>query len=360
MTLKLTPLNHIHRALGAKMVDFGGWDMPVQYSGIIAEHTAVRTRAGLFDVSHMGQCEVAGEQALEAMQFLMANNMDIPNNKAVYTAMCNQKGGIVDDLIIYRMSQWRYYIILNASNAEKDVAWIKEHATEFEVKVTDLSGFTAQLALQGPESEKILQQLTELELSKIKTFWVAEGKVGGIPAIIGRTGYTGEDGFEIYVDAERAEELWKSIMEKGKQSGLLPIGLGARDSLRLESGLMLYGNELDEETSPLEAAIAWTVDMGKDFLGKGALAANPPGRKMVGFELLERSVARHGDLVVSASGERIGIVTSGIFSPTLKKPLGLLMLDSPAHMNISNPGIRIRDRIIPCRFVSHRFYKKPV
>ncbi|MEW6329046.1 MAG: glycine cleavage system aminomethyltransferase GcvT [Candidatus Micrarchaeota archaeon] len=353
--MKRTPLYRIHRALGARIVPFAGWEMPVQYKGIVEEHLATRSACGLFDVSHMGQVYVSGGGAFEQIQNLITNDLGkIWDGKALYSPMCYESGGIVDDLFVYRFSQDNYMIVVNASNTDKDYAWMKEKLEGVEVE--NRSDEVAQLALQGPNAQKILAKITETDLNTMDRFCFAEIKVAGVYAVVSRTGYTGEDGFEIYLDNENAVHLWEALMDAGKEHGITPVGLGARDTLRLESGYMLYGNDIDENTTPLEAPLKWTVAFEKEFIGKKALQEKPPTKKMVGFELTERAVPRHGNDVV-VDGEKVGVVTSGTFSPTFRKPLGLCFVP-PEHPKEKNIGIKIHEKVCDAAVTTTRFYKR--
>ena len=320
-TLKLTPLNDEHVALGGKMVPFAGYSMPVQYpTGIKAEHAAVREAAGLFDVSHMGEFIVRGPGALDLVQRISVNDASkIEIGQAQYSAMCLESGCVIDDLIIYRFED-HYMLVVNAANLAKDWAWVSTHAADFDVDVEDVSDTTALLALQGPKAREILRPLASLDVDDVKYYRFAEGEVSGIPAVISGTGYTGEDGFELYIPAERAADLWRTLLEQGRDAGLIPAGLGSRDSLRLEVGYALYGNDLDEEHTTLESGLGWVTKIDKgDFMGRDALAAQKEAgvtRRLVGLRLTGKGFPRPGYDVVS-DGEVVGHVTSGTVSPTL-------------------------------------------
>lgn len=319
--LKRTPLYGEHVALGAKMVPFAGFEMPVQYpSGITAEHRAVREAAGLFDVSHMGEFIVRGPQALDLIQKVTVNDastMDI--GQAQYSAMCTAKGGVIDDLIVYRFDD-RYMLVVNASNLEKDLVWIQGQAAELDVEVEDRSDAMGLVAIQGPVAREILRPLADIDVDDVKYYRFLEGSVGGVPAVISGTGYTGEDGFELYVDAADSVTVWRALLEAGEKHGLIPAGLGSRDSLRLEVGYALYGNDLDDEHTPLEAGLGWITKLGKgDFIGRDALAKQKESgvpRRLVGLRLTERGFPRPGYGIVSG-GEAVGVVTSGTVSPSL-------------------------------------------
>ncbi|MBL0209678.1 MAG: glycine cleavage system aminomethyltransferase GcvT [Holophagaceae bacterium] len=363
--IKKTPLNAAHRALGAKMVDFGGWDMPVQYpAGILAEHEAVRTKAGLFDVSHMGELRVAGKDALNYLQHLTPNDVaGLANGQIHYTAFLYENGTFVDDLLIYRERDDEYLLVVNAGNIEKDFHWALEHTTGFEVRVTNESDATAEVALQGPLSEKILQPLTDIALAEIGYYHFRHGHVAGLPALVSRTGYTGEDGFEIYVVPGAAETIWHAVLAAGAPLGLIPAGLGARNTLRLECRMSLYGHEINDTTNALEAGLGWIVKLDKeaDFIGKKALlAAKAQGlhRKVVGFRTAEkRDIARDGMSVVK-DGQRIGYVTSGGPCPTIGANIGLAYV--PAGMSAvgGRIGIDIRGREVEAEIIPTPFYKR--
>lgn len=319
--LKQTPLNDEHVALGGKMVPFAGYSMPVQYpSGITAEHRAVREAAGLFDVSHMGEFIVRGPDALALVQKISVNDASVIEvGQAQYSAMCLETGCVIDDLIIYRLTD-HYMLVVNAANLEKDWAWVSTHAADFDVEIEDVSDQTALLALQGPGAREILRPLASIDVDEVKYYRFIEGEVAGAPAIISGTGYTGEDGFELYVGAEHAVTVWRALLDAGQDAGLIPAGLGARDSLRLEVGYALYGNDLDEEHTTLESGLGWVTKLDKgDFIGREALAAQKEAgveRRLVGLRLTGKGFPRPGYDVVS-DGEVVGNVTSGTVSPTL-------------------------------------------
>jgi len=319
--LSRTSLHGEHVALGGKMVPFAGFSMPVQYpTGITAEHRAVREACGLFDVSHMGEFEVRGPEALGLIQKISVNDASsIDVGQAQYSAMCLESGGVIDDLIIYRFAQ-RYLLVVNAANLEKDWAWLERQAADFDVEIENRSDEIALLALQGPSAREVLRPLTTPDVDEVRYYRFKEGEVSGVPCVISGTGYTGEDGFELYVPAERAPELWRLLLDAGRGSGLLPAGLGARDSLRLEVGYALYGNDLDEEHTPLESGLGWITKIDKgDFIGRAALAAQKEAgveRRLVGLRLAGRGFPRPGyDIVLD--GRVVGEVTSGTVSPTL-------------------------------------------
>ncbi len=355
-TLKKTPLNALEHELGGKMIEFGGWEMPVQFTSILEEHQAVRTRAGVFDVSHMGEILVKGPEALALLQKTTCNDVSkLQDARAQYNALLYPTAGIVDDLLVYRMAGDDYFVVVNAANSDKDYEWLGECAKGMDVQVTNASADYAQLALQGPNAQQILQPLTDLDLSAMKYYHFARGKVDGAKAIVSRTGYTGEDGFEIYVAPEEGPRLFKKLIEKGQ---VIPCGLGARDTLRLEAKMALYGNDIDHSTTPLEADLGWIVKLEKgDFMGRDVLEREKvegPRRKLVGFEMVDRGIARHGYPIVEGQ-EEIGVVTSGTHSPTLKKPIGLayLPLDKSAvgtEFTILIRGKEARARVVPTPF----------
>jgi aminomethyltransferase len=356
--MKRTPLYGAHRRAGAKMVEFAGWEMPVHYRGVIDEHVAVRTRAGLFDVSHMGEIEIRGPGALELCQKLSANDVSrIKLQQAQYNLLMNEKGGIVDDVIFYRVEPDFFLICVNASNSDKDFAWIQKHA-EANVELENASSRYAQLALQGPLAETILQPLTSLRLGEIKSFFFAWGDVCSVRCLVARTGYTGEDGFELYCDSVEAERLWNALLESGGPMGLEAAGLGARDTLRLEKAYPLYGHELDDTTTPLEAGLEWVAKLAKGpFLGREVLLEQKEKgirRKLVGLELLEPGIAR-SQYSLFKNGRTIGRVTSGTKSPTLGKAIALAYtvieeaaLDNPIEVEVR--GRKIRAKIVPLPF----------
>jgi aminomethyltransferase len=362
--LKKTPLNATHRAAGARMVEFGGWDMPVEYSGITDEHLAVRTRAGLFDVSHMGEIELAGPGALDAVQWVTSNDAaKLTVGQIQYSALTTGEGTFVDDLLVYRMGPEHYLLVVNAGNIMKDHEWIAARAKERggDVSVVNSSSRYALLALQGPESQAILQTLTAIDLSAIKYYWFATGEVAGIRATVSRTGYTGEDGFEIFVPPAAAERLWKAVLDAGKPAGLIPCGLGARDTLRLEAAMRLCGSDMDDATSVLEAGLGWIVGWKKaEFLGAERLRNEKAGalaRRLVPFEMKERAIARHGHTVVK-DDTPVGVVTSGTQTPYLKKAIGFAMV--PVDMTAIGTvlEIDIRGRKARAEVVAEPFYKR--
>ena len=362
--LRKTPLHAVHRESAAKMVPFGGWDMPVEYSGTIAEHNAVRTAAGLFDVSHMGQFEVEGEGAVAFLQRVTANNVArLVDGQAQYSALPMPSGCPVDDIIVYRRSERRFLVVVNAANIEKDWQWLLGQRPSG-CGLHDLSDQFALLALQGPKAETILKGLTPIDLTGIGFYRFAEGRVDGREAIVARTGYTGEDGFEIFVSPADAPALWRRIVEAGRPHGLLPAGLGARDTLRLEARMMLYGNDMDETTTLIEAGLGWIVSTDEakgDFNGRSVLAeqkAKGAPRKLVGFEMAERGIPRHGYPVV-LDGQPVSAVTSGTYAPFLKKSIGLCYLPAARAAVGTEVAVEIRGRRTAARVVATPFYKRP-
>ena len=358
--LKQTPLNAAHRALGAKMVPFGTWDMPVQYRGILEEHRAVRSAAGLFDVSHMGEVEFRGAGALPALQRLTTNDVSrLQVGQVQYSALTTEGGTFVDDLTVYRLAQDRFLVTLNASNIEKDIRWMRRHAPDAEI--VDQSDETALLAIQGPHAAAILRRLTSVDLAAIPYYWFARGDVAGGEAILSRTGYTGEDGFEVYLPPQRAVALWDALLEAGSPRGLLPCGLGARDTLRLEAKMALYGNDIDDRHTVLEADLGWIVKLQKgEFIGREALArqkADGIARKLVGFEMVGRGIARSHYPIVK-DGAQIGEVTSGAPSPWLNKNIGLGYVAIEHAAVGTEIAITIRDQPVAARIVQTPFYKR--
>ena len=361
-TLRKTPLNAVHRAAGAKMVDFGGWDMPVQYSGIIDEHNAVRNSVGVFDVSHMGEIEIEGPEALGLVNHVATNNAaKLKDGQAHYSGLLYEHGGFVDDILVHKVDDHRFFLCVNASNQEKDFEHIKGYQRLFNAHVDFASPRYAQIAIQGPNARATLQKLTHTDLSAIKYYWFADGKVEGVPARIAHTGYTGEDGFEIYIAPAEAEGIWAKILEAGKEFGIKPAGLGARNTLRLESKMALYGHEIDSSISPLEADLAWIVKFDKgrfvgcDFLEKQK--ADGIRRKLVGFEMTGRGIGRDG-YEVHLHGAPSGWVTSGGPSPTLGKNIGLCYLPVQHAVPGKTIQVIIRNQPVDAVTVETPFYKR--
>jgi aminomethyltransferase len=356
-----TPLYAAHRRAGAKIVEFAGWEMPVQYSGVIDEHVAVRTRAGLFDVSHMGEIEVRGPGALELCQKITANDIGrLKLQQAQYNLLINENGGIVDDVIFYRVEPSYFLICVNASNSDKDFTWIEKHVGG-EVEIRNASSDYAQLAVQGPLAQQILQPLTSLSVGEIKPFFFASGDVSSIRCLVARTGYTGEDGFELYCDSADGEKLWNALLENGRLMGLQPAGLGARDTLRLEKGYPLYGHELDDTTTPLEAALEWVIKWSKGpFVGREVLLKQKEEgvkRKLIGLELLEMGIAR-SHYPVLKDGNPIGRVTSGTQSPTLGKAIALAYVIAQESTIGNTVEVEIRRRSVRAKVVPLPFYQR--
>jgi aminomethyltransferase len=361
--LKKTPLYEKHVALTAKIIDFGSWAMPVQYTNVIDEHRTTRGAACLFDICHMGEIEVKGPQALDLLQLVLTRNLaDQTIGQVKLSAMLNEEGGIIDDLTVYKMDEDSYMLVTNATPKDRDWQWIKsiQQDRHFDCILEDISDRTGKLDLQGPRSEEILQQLTGTNLRTLRFYHFCESPVAGFPAIISRSGYTGEDGFEIYAASNVICEIWDKLMIAGAQSGLKPAGLGARDTLRLESGMMLNGQDLDESVSPLEVPYSWIVDAHKEFIGKTALMARKNsgiGSKLVGIEMTGRGIARHGYKVFHG-GKEIGIVTSGTFSPTLNKAIGLAFVDMAYSAPDTEIAVAIRDTMTAAKIVKLPFYKR--
>ncbi len=353
--LRRTPLYDEHKSLGARLVDFSGWEMPVQYQGIKAEHQAVRERVGLFDVSHMGEAVFRGPDAEEAVQRLVTRDVSrLKEGQAGYSAVCYEDGGTVDDVLVYRRPE-DFLVVVNAANRGKDLDHFLENTADLDVEVADESDEWALLALQGPEAAKLLQNLTDADLSGLKYYRVVEGEVAGTKAMVSRTGYTGEDGFEIYLPPDDAPRLWRELLE----AGAIPAGLGARDTLRLEAGMCLYGNELDPETTPLEAGIGFAVHLDKEqeFIGQDALRKEKEEglrKKLIGFEVEGRGIARH-DHPVKVEDETVGRVTSGTLSPTLNKAIGLALVSPGVEDRFA---VVIRERPVEAHTVQLPFYKR--
>ena len=357
-TLRRTPFHDIHRELGAKLVPFAGYEMPVQYpTGITAEHRAVRTSCGVFDVSHMGEFVVRGPGAVDFVNFVTTNDVaKLEVGQVHYSTILNERGTIEDDCLVYRFVD-HLMMVVNGSNKDKDLAHILRYRDRFDCTVDDRTDDVALLAVQGPDAESILQTLTSTDLSAIKYYWFTEGEVGGVPSIVSRTGYTGEDGFELYFNAADAQRMWSALMDTGR---ILPCGLGSRDSLRLEMGMALYGNDIDDTTTPLEANLGWLVKLAKgDFVGRAALErqkAEGVTRKLVGFTIPERAFPRHG-YAVFHDGTPSGIVCSGTLSPTLGTAIGTCYLPTAGAKEGSAFEIEIRGKRVPATVVKPPFYK---
>jgi aminomethyltransferase len=358
---KRTPLYDLHRELGAKLIDFGGWEMPVQYAGILEEHKAVRERVGVFDVSHMGEFEVTGSGATSYLQRLTPNDVGkLTAGHAHYSAFLTEKGTFVDDLLVYRRGPDSYMLVVNAGNTPKDFDWACSRADK-DVDVANTSDDTALLAVQGPKARALVERVAAEPVSDLPYYGFKMTSVFGEPVLVSRTGYTGEDGFEIYLKPASAEKVMRGLLAEGRAFGILPCGLGARDTLRLEAKMCLYGNDIDETVTPWEADLGWVVKMQKgDFLGRDALARQKEQgvpRKLVGFEMVDRGIARHGYAAASAQGP--GVVTSGTHSPTLGKPIGLALLPAAACAVGVEFEVDIRGRAAAARVVSTPFYKRP-
>lgn len=362
VALKRTALNSIHKAAGAKMVEFGGWEMPVEYSGIMQEHLAVRTSAGLFDVSHMGEIEVSGPRSLELVQHVTSNDASrLSIFQAQYSALMHPRGSAVDDCVVHRLADHHFFICVNAANTDKDFDWIERH-NSFGARVRNVSADYSQLALQGPRAAAILARVTDAGLERLKYYWFCRATCCGVVGLLARTGYTGEDGFEFYFPPDESERVWTGLLEAGTPDGLIPAGLGARNTLRLEAAYPLYGHELDEETTLLEANLGWICKLDKGpFIGRDALAAQKQHgtrRKLVGFEMTDRGIARDG-YPVRIDGGVAGRVTSGSYAPFIRKNIGL------AYVPVEHgyPGraveIEIRGKNVLARLVALPFYKRP-
>ena len=360
--LKRTPLYEAHISIGARMVEFAGWQMPVQYAGHIQEHMAVREAAGLFDVSHMGEIELRGKDALALVQRVSTNDASkLEDNQVQYSVLTNEAGGILDDLLVYRLNADYFLLVVNAGTADSDFEWIKSNVGDLSVEVHNTSSAFALLALQGPRSEHILQELTDHMLDRIPYYWSQRVLVDRVNCRVSRTGYTGEDGFEILCDSSHARHLWNRLLVVGNDRGLLPCGLAARNTLRLESAFRLYGADMDETTTPLEAGLGWVVKLTKgDLIGRDALSKQKEEglkRKLVGFEVLDRAPARDGYPVVIA-GQQVGAVTSGSPAPFLKKNIGLAYLPTEHSAVGTELSVVIRGRNVPAQVVNTPFYKR--
>ncbi len=355
-----TPLYDVHVRAGARMVDVAGWEMPVQYQGVLAEHAAVRERVGLFDVSHMGEVVFRGPKALDSLQRLFTNDLSrCADGQAQYGCLCRETGGIVDDVVVYRRSADDLLVCVNAANRQKDFDWLHGHA--FGADVANESDAWAQLAVQGPRAADVVQKLTSARLGGIGTYRFTRGDVAGIPCIIARTGYTGEDGFELFCPPERAAALWGALIEAGQPEGIAPCGLGARDSLRLEMAYRLYGSDMDDGSTPLEAGLGWVVKLDKgEFVGRAALQKQKEtglSRKLVGFTLTEPGIARHGYPVLQ-DGKPVGIVTSGTKSPSTGVSIGLAYVPPGLAAEGSTVAVEIRGKAVAAKVVKTPFYSK--
>lgn len=359
--MKNTALTHIHKSLGAKMVPFAGYNMPVQYEGVTVEHETVRTSVGVFDVSHMGEFLITGPNALDLIQKVTSNDASkLYNGRAQYSCLPNDNLGIVDDLIVYKIEDEKYLLVVNASNIEKDWNWISKHNT-MGAKMKDLSEDYSLLAIQGPKAVEAMQSLTPVDLSTIKFYHFKVGKFAGIDnVIISATGYTGSGGFEIYCKNEEVEQVWKKVFEAGKDFGIKPIGLAARDTLRLEMGYCLYGNDINDTTSPLEAGLGWVTKFTKDFVGAEKLKQQKEEgvkRKLIGFELIDRGVPRHDYPIVDNHGDEIGVVTSGTMAPSIKKAIGLGYVPTEFAKEGTEIFIQVRKKQLKAIVAKPPFYK---
>ncbi len=363
MNMKKTPLYEKHVALKAKIIDFGGWAMPVQYTNVIDEHKTTRNAAGLFDICHMGEIEVRGLQALDLLQLVLTRNLtDQTVGQVKLSALLNEEGGIIDDLTVYRMDENFYMLVTNATPKDRDWQWIKKICEDrkFDCELKDISDETGKVDLQGPRSEEILQKLTKADLKNLRFYHFCKSHVAGFEAIISRSGYTGEDGFEVYASSNVIGQIWDKLMAEGAAFGMKPCGLGARDTLRLESGMMLNGQDMDESISPLEVPYGWIVDASKEFIGAAPLKAKKSSgikKKLVGLEMTGRGIARHGYKVIK-DGKEIGIVTSGTFSPTLNKAIGMAFVDIDCSAPDTQIEITIRETMTAAKVVKLPFYKR--
>ena len=355
--LKKTPLSEIHVKLGAKMVEFGGWYMPVQYTNVIDEHTNTRQKVGLFDICHMGEIEISGGNSLKFLQKVLTNDIEnLEENKTKYSLMCYENGGCVDDLFVYRLKD-KFMLVVNAANIDKDFEWLNKNNKEG-VEIKNISNETAKLDIQGPDAEKVLQKLTDYNLSEIKRFYCKNILLNNIPVLISRTGYTAEDGFEIYFNKWKAIEMWNKILEAGKEFGIKPIGLGARDTLRLEACYSLNDHEIDKSLTPIEAGIGFAVKFNKDFIGKEILKKQAEGgteKKLFCFEMIDRGIPREHYKIFDK--EEIGFVTSGTFSPTFKKGIGMCYIESGLKKIGDEINIQIRNKLHKAKIVERPFYK---
>jgi aminomethyltransferase len=354
---KRTPLYEEHRAAGARIVEFGGWDMPLSYTGALEEHRAVRTTCGLFDVSHMGEVELRGAAARDVVARLATNDVTrLADGQAQYSLMCNERGGIIDDLIVYRLAPTRYFLVVNAAHAAEDVAWMRAH-TPAGVDLHDESEGWALLALQGPAAARALAPRVSRPPGELASFAIRDDVIEGVPVRIARTGYTGEDGFEVFVPAEQAGRIWRTLLAAARAVGGLPAGLAARDTLRLEAGLLLYGNDMDDVTTPWEAGLGWVVK-GADFIGRPALEANRrPRRRLLGLQMDEPGVPRHGQAVLRGEG-RVGEVTSGTKSPTLDSFIALAYVSGDPVTPGTPLTVEIRNRRLAAHVVERPFYRR--
>jgi aminomethyltransferase len=362
--MKKTPLYDRHVALGAKLIDFGGWAMPVQYTGVVEEHHATRTAAGLFDICHMGEIDVRGPQAFHLLQHVMTRNLEQQVvGQMKLSVLTNEQGGIIDDLTVYRLADDHYMVVTNAATRDKDLRWLQDKKQEKNfsgVEIVDRTDQLGKIDLQGPHAQVILQALTDSDLSSLRYYHAIGTTVAGLPSLVSRSGYTGEDGFEIYAEGDRIGILWDELLAAGAASGLKPIGLGARDTLRLEAGMMLYGHEMCESVSPFEVIYGWLADLEKDFIGRDFLERQKKKgvtRKLVGFEMVERGIARAGYKIFKY-GREIGEVTSGTFAPTLNKAVGFAFVPAQYAEPETEMDIGIRERLVKAKVVKIPFYRR--
>jgi aminomethyltransferase len=354
-------LNEQHKKLGAKMIEFGGWEMPVWYTSIIDEHNTVRENCGLFDVSHMGEIEIKGDETKSFVDFLLTNKIHKMNDKdVIYTPMLNENAGIIDDLLAYMINEKNFLLVVNASNIEKDFVWIKKQSEKFDVEVKNVSDCWGQIAIQGPNAQKILQEYVEIDLDKIGFYKFDYTKIENKDVIISRTGYTGEDGFELYMPKEIAEKIWLGLIEFLEKYNGKPCGLGARDTLRFEPKLLLYGNDMDETKTPLNAGLKWTIDFSKDFIGKDKLLEQKESGlewKLRGLEIKNKMPVRHGYKIFNESEEEVGFITSGVKSPTLNKNLALAYLKSGNIKTGTRLFVEAKSKKLESVIVKTPFYK---
>ncbi len=360
--MKKTALYDTHVKLGARMIPFAGYDMPVQYKGINIEHEGVRNSVGVFDVSHMGEFILKGEGALDLIQRVTSNDASkLVDGKVQYSCLTNDKGGIVDDLLVYRIDEKTYMLVVNASNIEKDWNWIQQYNTD-KVEMHDISEKTTLLAVQGPRATDALQPLTDMDLSAMEYYTFAKGEFAGVEnVLVSATGYTGAGGFEIYFENKDADKIWEAIFKSGEAHGIMPAGLAARDTLRLEMGFCLYGNDIDDNTSPLEAGLGWITKFTKEFVNSKKLKAEKEQgvkQKLVGFEMIDRGIPRHDYEITNAAGEKIGRVTSGTQSPSLQKAIGMGYVRTDFALEGSEINVIVRDKPLKAKVVKVPFYKK--
>ncbi|MBC6401613.1 MAG: glycine cleavage system aminomethyltransferase GcvT [Ekhidna sp.] len=360
MKVKQVPLNDLHEQLGAKMIPFAGFNMPVRYSSDREEHLTVRKKVGVFDVSHMGEFMIRGPHALDLIQWISSNDaLALVNGQAQYACLPNEKGGIVDDLLIYRFLEDRYMLVVNASNIEKDWNWIKSQ-NKWDAQMEDVSDQLVLLAVQGPKAIETLQKLTEVDLSGIKFYHFKNGVLAGVEMVISATGYTGSGGFELYITKEDAPDVWNKIFDAGEEFGIKPIGLGSRDTLRLEKGYCLYGNDITDTTSPIEAGLGWVTKFTKDFVNaEGLKSQKEQGvkRKLVGFEMVDKGIPRQGYDLVNEGGDKIGEVTSGTMAPSLNKGIGMGYVTKDYSLSKSEIFVQVRGKNLKAQVVKLPFLK---